>query len=204
MSTQHKHKKGFSLIEIMIAIFIMGLLIAMVAPNFGRYNKNRQLESAARRIIADMRMMRHIAIGQHHRVKIVFNEANSSYVVYVDLDDDGLYETSEIDRTIDIHDYYPTVSFSRSSAVPANFEPVPVEDLNAVSFGAPPENWTGFTFVGSALRSETGSGSQSGCIFLMLTESMGTNSTQQIAVGVFGSGTVKAYRFTGSAWLDFI
>ncbi len=155
------NEKGFSILELMVAISVMALLIGMAIPNFTQYNNNRKLEAAAQRVVYDMRLLRTIAIGQHHACKVEFDAENASYTMYIDENDNRGWVAY---RTTELHDMFPDVVFERLESIDST--PVPVNDTNSVSFGTNGETWSGFNHVGTTIKSPTGPGLQSGCVFL--------------------------------------
>lgn len=63
--------KGFTLVEAMIIVALLGIIMAMVMPRFGGITE-RRLEMEARRIQSDLRLTRRLAItnGVNYILKI--------------------------------------------------------------------------------------------------------------------------------------
>lgn len=194
-----QRQDGFSLIELMVALVLVGIILAMGMPDFKEYNDNRKIEAAAQRVVADLRLMRSIAIGQHQPVKIIFDTDTASYSIYTDEVGNGTYLHY---RTTDLKQYYAGIMISRLDHITSS--PIDVGNTNGASFGANGENWTGFSYVGTTLQATSGPGLQSGAVFLTLDQEIGNStSDKQTAVTVYGMGTAKAWRYNGSSWRSF-
>ncbi len=68
---------GFTLIELIVAIGIFSLLIAIATPFWASLLPGYQLNSAAQQIAADLQSASTRAMAQYRRFKVVFNSATS-------------------------------------------------------------------------------------------------------------------------------
>jgi Tfp pilus assembly protein FimT len=64
-------KRGFTLVEAMIIVALLGIIMAMILPRFGGISE-RRLEMEARRIQTDLRLTRRLAItnGVNYILKV--------------------------------------------------------------------------------------------------------------------------------------
>ncbi len=74
-------QRGFSLIEVLIAMAIVAIMAAVAIPFFGGFIDNRNLKSAARDIAGDIFEYRERAIAENRIYQITFNQAGNSYTV---------------------------------------------------------------------------------------------------------------------------
>lgn len=90
---------GFSLVEIVIVILLIGIVSAVAAPLLLKYLPNMHLKSAARDLFSSMQEARMAAIKNNSPVAIIFNNSgdadptNDSYAVYDDPGPDGNWGT---------------------------------------------------------------------------------------------------------------
>ena len=95
-------KKSYSLVEVILAITIMGILAAIVLPRFGKagFVGNLTLRTATSQIASDIRYTRQLAITKAIRHYIKFNFSTKEYAIY---DDNNIQisETKKLSSKID-------------------------------------------------------------------------------------------------------
>jgi len=79
-------KKGFTLIEMVVAISIIGLILAVGTPPIVRFLRHFQARDAAQVVSSVLRQARGRAIHEKNNFVVFFNVAGSTITV---LDDDG-------------------------------------------------------------------------------------------------------------------
>ena len=74
------NKTGFTSIELMIVVAIMGILSAIAVPNFMHYMAERRLNGAARMVMSDLMNARTLAVTLNRNVQVIFpTSASASY-----------------------------------------------------------------------------------------------------------------------------
>jgi prepilin-type N-terminal cleavage/methylation domain-containing protein len=74
-------QRGFTLIELIIVMGIMGILATIAAPHFQNYIGNQNLKTAARGITSDFFATREKALSENVRYRITFDQASNSYTI---------------------------------------------------------------------------------------------------------------------------
>ncbi len=77
-------KKGFSLVEVILTLLVLGILSAVVIPRFGGNNFLGEfgLKGISSQIASDIRLTRQLAITQSDHYLIKFNCAQKEYNIY--------------------------------------------------------------------------------------------------------------------------
>jgi type IV fimbrial biogenesis protein FimT len=85
--------KGFTLVELMIGIVILGILLAVAIPNFKDLMQNSQIRTAADSISSGLQLARAEAIRRNASVQFSFTGLDTSWTfgcVNWDTDGDGI------------------------------------------------------------------------------------------------------------------
>lgn len=94
-------KSGFTLIEIIIAMFIMGIMFAITVPQYAKYRDSKSLFLGKEQVVSDIRMVQNYAysilkdngsfpVGGYG---IHFSKDSNSYTIFADKDDDMEYDS---------------------------------------------------------------------------------------------------------------
>ena len=94
-----KNSKGFTLIEVLIVIAIIGVLSAIAIPSISSWLPNYRLKSAARDLYGAAMKAKGEAVKRNVNCAITFNQQiggiSQAYIVYVDADTDCEFDAGE-------------------------------------------------------------------------------------------------------------
>ncbi|OPY89060.1 MAG: hypothetical protein A4E72_01219 [Syntrophus sp. PtaU1.Bin208] len=106
--------RGFTVMELVVAMAIMAILAAIAAPNFQEFMTQRRLSGAARVIASDLMNARMQAVSQNNKV-IVSLTNDHQYQIVRDVNNNQTVDTGEGGPSKDIHPDYYDVTFASSS-----------------------------------------------------------------------------------------
>jgi type IV fimbrial biogenesis protein FimT len=106
-----KTERGFSLMEIMVAVAIVAILAAMAVPNIIGWRTQRRFAVAVSGVHEAIKVARSSAIKDNSTVVIQFQLPNG-YRVFADDDDDGVQDGGE--RTILMENFQNDISLNTS------------------------------------------------------------------------------------------
>ncbi len=72
-------RNGFSLVEVMIVVALIGIVATIAVPNFQNYIRNRNLKTAAHEISSEFFVTRERALSESRTYRLVFDTANNRY-----------------------------------------------------------------------------------------------------------------------------
>lgn len=167
-------EEGFSLIELMVVIVIIGIMGAVAIPGLMKFVPNMRLKDAAQDLYAYMQKARLGAAKTNSDWAISFNKANNSYTLY-----SGWGSANKPEGSVVLSDYHSGVAIGHGEAT------------SAVSGGFDNDiTYAGDTLVFNPL----GSGS-AGYVYLEHQD-----NTTSYAVGTLTTGVIKIKRWGGGTW----
>jgi prepilin-type N-terminal cleavage/methylation domain-containing protein len=91
----HMKNKGFSLIELMVAIGILGIVLVMSLPAFGRFVHTWRLKGSVEQLSTVLRTARSAAVMKHTEAVFQIDLNRNQYFYYEDLNENGVRESTE-------------------------------------------------------------------------------------------------------------
>lgn len=108
-------QQGFTLIELMIVVTVIGVISVYGVSNFARWRANARVNSAAHEIAADLQLARMRAIALNTTMQVVFDVERETYQLKRST---GL-GTFEVDGPLkNLQTLYPGVNVTGVSATP--------------------------------------------------------------------------------------
>jgi prepilin-type N-terminal cleavage/methylation domain-containing protein len=158
---------GFTLLESMITLAIMGILAAIAIPSFSAWLPEYRLKCAVRELYSNMQFARMTSIRANVTYRLIFNTANSSYTLQ--------RPDKTTEKIIRFSDYDPSgnIGYGKGKATKSA----------SSSGGQIPSDFISFQYNRAAFNSR-GTGSNG---YVYLANNKGT----AYAVGVWSAGFVK-------------
>ncbi|HPH55930.1 MAG TPA: GspH/FimT family pseudopilin [Smithella sp.] len=121
-SASKKRQKGFTLLEVMVVIVIIGIMIGIAIPNFNEYIRSRRLSGATMQMYVDLMNARQQAVTQNAWVSLRL-ENTHQYKIFTDSNKNGAIDTGESVVNGDIHPDFADVTFTTSAGTIFAFYP---------------------------------------------------------------------------------
>lgn len=86
---------GFTLVEIGVALVVIGLLAATMTPAIARYIQDYRLEGAASNLVGDLHLIRHKAVTEGNNYVVRLNPNTNSYTILDDDNNNGTADAGE-------------------------------------------------------------------------------------------------------------
>jgi len=88
-------KKGFTLIEMIITMTIIGIVSAIAIPNFSKWKEKHEINGQAQKVYFDLMLARTTAVKSNNNVRVTFDLVANTYTIHEDSNDDGTVDAGE-------------------------------------------------------------------------------------------------------------
>ena len=88
-----RKESGFTLVELMVAITIVVILVAIAVPTWGKWIPGYRLKRATRDVYSSFQKAKLEAVRRNVNVVLIFDVAGQKYEMYVD--SDGNFDNNE-------------------------------------------------------------------------------------------------------------
>ena len=99
-ATVRLKQSGFSLVELMVVITLLGIALAMAVPSFLDWIDSLNLRSAARSVASDIFLVRGRAVSENRAYRMTFSRADNTYRIYKRNDSDSDWEGPFLTRSL--------------------------------------------------------------------------------------------------------
>lgn len=176
---------GFTIIEVVIVVTIIGILSAIATPVFLKWLPGIRLKGAARDLFGDMQATRMVAVKNNKNTAITFDPGNDRYLICNNWDK-STNSCNVPTRTVDLSSLKSGIGFGHGNATKEIDDPASTSIPDDVTYTSP-DNIVVFTRQGGV--------ESAGYVYLDHEE-----GTTTYVVGGLISGAIKVKRWGGGSW----
>ena len=86
-SRRMRCSRGFTLMEMMIVVVVIGIVAGLAVPSFLSYMPKLRVKAAAREIVSELRLARSKAVSERRPFGVAFNVGDNTLISFADTDD---------------------------------------------------------------------------------------------------------------------
>lgn len=187
----YRNSKGFTLIELMVVLVIVGIMLALLIPNVGGFISQMEINEATQNLSGVLRSAKETAVSKNVTARVIISDANKTY---------------RVERTAIPGTNEPAGWIVIQTDTPISIKGNIGLQTNATAFVKPLT--TGirtitFTSRGTALADATGGNNGGeGTIYLQPDREFNAGATQKMrAIDVsMTTGRIRIYQWIGGGW----
>jgi len=175
--------RGFTLVELMVVIVLIGIIIAIAIPNFADMQTTARIRAGAQEVAQDFRQLRERALGQGINIIVTFNVVNNREYTVTYTDNAGISHsnTDKLGSSTGGQLHYGVASDMTTPVPP------PGEGNSGIGDGVD------FEAGGNTLILDSRGGATHGIVYI-------TNGKKSTAVGINSLGKVRVYQGKNNIW----
>jgi type IV fimbrial biogenesis protein FimT len=176
-------KKGFTLIEIIVTMAIIGIVSSIAIPNFSKWKEKHEINGQAQKVYFDLMLARTNAVKSNNDVRITFDLVAHTYTIHDDSDNDGVADAGENFKNATLESnvqfaYNVGISDTDNNAV-----------TSAVSFGG----------AQVVVFDSRGQASSSGSVLLLHVSDIGTTNDRARLISILqATGSVDYWKYSAA------
>lgn len=176
-----KNRAGFSLVEVIVVVAVIGIIASIAIPNYFSWLPNMRLKGAARDLFSNMQRIKMEAIKTNRDHAIVFDTANNKYLLCSNFAAGACLSVKEI---INLNGYGSGVGYGHGNVPEGN-------SATTVPGNFPADN---VSYTGKAVVFSPQGTSTAGYVYMQ------NQDNTAYAVGTPISGAVFLRRWMGGKW----
>ncbi len=180
-----KPQKGFTLIETIMVLAVLGIIMAIATPSFSKWKEKHQINGQAQKVYFDLMLARTSAVKNNNIVRVTFNTTSHTYTIHDDTNDDGIQDSGETVKSAALEN---DINFAYNTGI------IDIDENTVTA----PASFGGSQTVTFDSR---GQASASGSVFLLHTNDIANTSNDRArSISVLqATGAVDYWTYDGSA-----